>query len=95
MSGRPICNTEWATYQVEGTIDEDARWVNFGALQDAPGAGYFDEFRLSIEASPGQWEAVPLPNAGFENADWQDGKPEGWQKTSAFWLVNFHVEQSA
>ncbi len=95
MDGRPIRSTEWATYQVEGTIDEDALWFNFGALQDAPGTGYFDDFKLNVETEPGKWTDILLPNAGFENPNWEDGKPEGWQKTSAFWLANFQVEQSA
>ncbi len=94
MDDRPIRSTEWATYTIEGTVDEGAEMLNSGALQHAPGAGYFDEFRLSIEASPGQWEAIPLANAGFENTEWEDGKPEGWLG-KVFDFENFEVEQSA
>ena len=91
----PITSTGWATYTIEGIVDEGAAKLSIGAIQSAPGTGYFDDFKLSIEASPGQWEAVPLPNAGFENEKWEDGKLEGWQESNVFRFKNFQVEQSA
>ncbi|MCF8244174.1 MAG: hypothetical protein K9J37_03660 [Saprospiraceae bacterium] len=90
----PITSTDWATYTIEGMVDESATKLSIGIIQTTPGTGYFDDFKLSIETSPGKWESVPLLNAGFENADWQNGKPEGWLG-NVFDFENFEVEQSA
>lgn len=93
MKDRPIRNSEWATYQIEGKIDDNAEYFYFGGLLNVPVVALFDDFKLSIEQQPGQWESVFIPNGDFETEAWKNDQPLGWQGSSVFKLKNFEVKQ--
>ena len=66
MGDRPIKSSEWQTYTVEGTIDENSKTLNFGGLCLYNGKFYFDNFKLYIENDKGVLESVDVFNGGFE-----------------------------
>jgi hypothetical protein len=66
MASRPIRDPEWKPYAVEGTVAEDAANIAFGVMAMGPVTADFDAVELSVRGATGEWEAVPIPDAGFE-----------------------------
>ena len=79
MEDRPIRQTAWKTYSIEGKINDNADTIHIGSICVGNGHFYFDDFLLEIETTPGNWSAIPLVNAGFETNTISKGLPEGWQ----------------
>ena len=77
MFDRPVRDTVWKTYVLEGMFDRSAPYMGWGVLGYGNGTFYFDDFQLSVETEPGNWQIIPLVNANFE----QEGL-EPWQQTS-------------
>ena len=77
MNARPVRSQEWQTYTLEGRVEKDAPWLGFGFLSLHNGAFYYDDVRLSVEAEPGFWTPLPVPNGDFENESL-----DPWQQTS-------------
>lgn len=66
MQDRQIRIKEWKTYTLEGTMDENAEKINFGAMCLSNGKFYFDNFELFVENDKGELQKANLTNAGFE-----------------------------
>jgi len=71
MWKKPVRNTEWKTYTIEGDIDATATQLVFGALVQMNGKFYYDNFKLEIEKDK-KW--VTVYTADFEK------DMEGWVK---------------
>lgn len=76
MDNRPIKAKEWKAYEIAGTIDAEASFLNFGAFLVSEGKIWIDNFILEIEDN-GIWNKIPIPNSSFEQADTQ-----GWYAKS-------------
>jgi C-terminal processing protease CtpA/Prc len=79
MSDRPITESSWKTYQITGTVAEDATRIMLGGFLSGRGTAQFDSFRLQVRDSSGtEWTDVSLENAGFE-AGAAGESPTGWR----------------
>jgi pimeloyl-ACP methyl ester carboxylesterase len=67
MMDKPIRSNEWKTYSIEGKIAKDATRLFFGGLYNGKAQYFFDEFRLYVESSNGNWTEIELPDNGFES----------------------------
>ena|GEM_PF-4541910 len=74
MMDKPIRDSTWRVYAIEGYIDADAEYLAFGGLYSRQGRFYFDDFQLFVEDADGQLERIPVPSGGFEGdqvaTDW-------------------------
>jgi len=66
MMDKPIRNSQWQVYAIEGTIDQDAEFLAFGGLYSRRGRFYFDDFQLFVEDSDGILTRIPIPSGDFE-----------------------------
>jgi pimeloyl-ACP methyl ester carboxylesterase len=64
MWDKPIRNTEWKDYTIEGKIDSGAVMLAFGAICQYNGKFYYDDFRIEIETKKNHWEKIY--NENFE-----------------------------
>ena len=74
MADRPVSDSTWKTYTLQYAVDKKASWIAFGMLGFGSGTYYFDNMRLEVETSKGQWTAIPIPNGNFEQetlAPWE------------------------
>ena len=79
MGDRPITAPDWSTYQITGTVAEDATRIVLGAFLRGRGTAHFDAFQLQVrDSSGGAWTDVPLDNAGFEDGSAGES-PTGWR----------------
>jgi hypothetical protein len=78
MGNRPIREPEWQTYTIEGTVADDAENVAFGVMAMGAVTAGFDGVELSAKGTTGDWEPVPVQDAGFEAAEGEKG---GWFRT--------------
>lgn len=61
MSDRPILSEEWAVYEIEGRVSEDATRLTAGFLLNGVGAGWIDAASLEVvEETPVAPAAAPL-----------------------------------
>ena len=77
MADRPITDSTWQTYEITGTVAEDAEQIGIGAMLQGTGTAWFDDFQLHVKGDDGSWRPVPIENAGFE-APPRGGAPAGW-----------------
>ncbi len=77
MLDRPVRDSSWGKYTLEGIFDKKAPFLGFGGLGFNNGKFYFDDFQLSVEISKGKWEAVPIENGHFEME-----RLDAWEQTS-------------
>ena len=77
MDDRPITSDEWAMYEIEEPIADDASRIAFGGFLLGDGEARLDGFRLLVDDGSGSWTTVPVTNSGFENGS-ADGTPAGW-----------------
>jgi len=87
MRDKPIKSKDWKTVSIEGKIDKDAEYFSFGGLYYRKGIFFFDDFKLSVETSKGNFEEITIPNASFEadsqNLDWDNfRKNDGFKLSS-------------
>lgn len=66
MMDKPIRSGEWKVYTIDGRIDKDAGYLNFGGLYHRRGLFYFDDFKLWAEGQNGAMQEVPVAEGGFE-----------------------------
>ena len=78
MSDRPITKTEWAEYEVSGTVDDDAELITFGVMMFGKGSGLVDDAKFEIKDGD-DWTEVEIKNADFEQGE---TKPKGWFATA-------------
>jgi pimeloyl-ACP methyl ester carboxylesterase len=91
MIDKPIRTKNWETFKIEGKIDKDADNIVFGGLYNKKGIFYFDNFKLSIETTKGNFEEVKVFNAGFE----EDSLTKNWtpfQKQAGYAITNTKSE---
>jgi hypothetical protein len=67
MMDKPIKDSTWKVYTVQGKIDKNAKWLYFGGLYQHKGYFNFDDFQVFIETSHNKWQQLPLPDPGFED----------------------------
>lgn len=67
MMNKPIRVKDWKIFSIEGKVDKDAEYFAFGGLFSRKGIFYFDEFKLFIETTKGNFEQENLKNGNFEN----------------------------
>ena len=75
MGNRPIREPEWRPYAVEGPVADDAENVAFGVMAMGAVTADFDGVELAAKGATGDWEPVPVQDAGFEAPDGEKG---GW-----------------
>lgn len=80
---------QWRTFALAGTLPKAAVQLVITANVYLNGTFGYDDFKLEIASSRGQWQAVPLVNGDFEatRADSASGFPNGWRplyKVAAF-----------
>lgn len=66
MRNRQVRHRDWKTYTLESTVDQRAPFVGFGCNAFGAGNFYYDDLQLSVEAEPGKWKNIPIPNGNFE-----------------------------
>jgi pimeloyl-ACP methyl ester carboxylesterase len=85
MMDKPIRVKDWKIFSIEGKVDDDAEYFAFGGLYSRNGIFYFDDFKLSIETTKGNYEEVKIQNGNFESDSL--GSPWGFfQKRDGFVL---------
>ncbi|HOY07465.1 MAG TPA: hypothetical protein PLO67_18780 [Saprospiraceae bacterium] len=77
MFDRPVRDSSWEKYTLEGIFDKKAPFLGFGCLGFNNGNFYFDDFQLSVEVSKGTWNVIPVENGQFEMESL-----DGWDQTS-------------
>jgi peptidase S41-like protein len=75
MHDRPIRQTEWREYIVEGAVADDAANVAFGALASGSVTADFDAIELAV-ADGGDWKSLQIRDPGFEAPG--DARASGW-----------------
>lgn len=75
-------DSTWRTYACTGKLPATAAWFAVIANSYLNGTFGYDDFRLQIERSKGQWQDVPLINSDFNLArtDSTSGFPNGWRQ---------------
>lgn len=88
MLDRPILAEEWKEYEIEGSVDEDAVFIYFGAILRGNGQAWFDGFELLVMDENAEWQAIKINNPGFEEDEINE-KPRFWgaQSTGYFYKV--------
>lgn len=76
MDARPVQSPQWSRYEIVGDVAANATTINFGTMLLGSGKACFDDVKLEVEKE-GRWEAVPLPDPGYEQSKMGAG-PEGW-----------------
>jgi C-terminal processing protease CtpA/Prc len=77
MGDRPIQAHTWKTYEIKGTIADDAARITFGCYLPGTGKILVDDFQLLVKGGD-QWKPVEIKNAGFEE-NTEGEKPRGWE----------------
>jgi hypothetical protein len=60
MDGRPIQSSEWAPYDIIGTVDADAEYLNIGLMSIGRGRAWIDgvSFEIAPVSSPAETAAA-------------------------------------
>ena len=82
MADRPVSSETWDTYEISGTVDEDAENIVVGAFMRGSGVVYVDAIELSVSANGDSWTDIPIENAGFEIGTSKAELP-GWNTRSS------------
>lgn len=72
MQDRPITENTWKEYSIEGDIDEKALKLFIGGICFGAGKYYFDNFRLDVKKSDGEWTNLEVINGNFELDSFKD-----------------------
>ncbi|MBF9143180.1 alpha/beta fold hydrolase [Hymenobacter properus] len=72
---------QWRTFSLTGTLPKAAAQLVVNANVYLNGTFGYDDFKLEVAVSKGQWQPVPLLNGDFEatRADSANGFPNGWR----------------
>src|SRR5690606_27253102 len=66
MMDKPIRNSEWQVYAIEGTIDQDAEFLALGGLYSRRRRFYFDDFNLFVGIGDGTLSQITIPTGDYE-----------------------------
>ncbi len=68
MYERPVRDTAWREYVIEGTVATDATRIVFGALTSGAMSADVDAIELAVRSDLGTWSPLPIADASFEAA---------------------------
>jgi pimeloyl-ACP methyl ester carboxylesterase len=88
MLDKPVKSPQWQTYSIEGRIDKKGQYMLLGGLYERRGNFYFDDFQLQVETKKGNWQTIPLPDAGFEQASQPLSSPWQLQQSRPFFALS-------
>lgn len=77
MMDRPIADTAWREYVIEGPIADDATAIYFGAIAGGTIVD-IDDVKLSVRSKLGPWTALAIADGSFE-----DSTRSRWSMASA------------
>jgi hypothetical protein len=78
MQNRPVRDTAWREYVIEGSIDSDAERIVFGALSVGAMTVDVDAIELTVRDAAGNWTPLVIPDASFETP--ANGGGRGWSQ---------------
>ncbi|MES2331737.1 MAG: alpha/beta hydrolase [Bacteroidota bacterium] len=67
MTNRPVRTKDWKRYAIEGKLDTGAYQLVFGAICRYNGKFYYDDVKLDVETSKGEWKNIFTES--FENGN--------------------------
>jgi len=71
MFDKPITDSVWREYVIEGDIDAKAEKLVIGGLYFGFGKYYYDKFSVQIKPKGGSWVDISLKNPSFEKDSFQ------------------------
>lgn len=80
MQDRPVRDTTWREYVIEGPIASDAIRIAFGALSVGAMSADVDAIDISVRTGGGAWTPLVIPDANFEASP--DGGRSAWGQSS-------------
>ena len=86
MSDRPVRDTAWREYVIEGKVDADAVTIVFGALSAGMMPVDVDAIDLAVREGGGDWTALPVPDASFElkgSSPWLESSEAAFTRATA------------
>ncbi len=92
MEKRPIRSNEWKEYVIEGKIDSGSTHIKFGLLCTYNGKFYYDDVKLDVETSKGNWTNIFA--ADFENRN-NPFKPGNVDSNFNAQIINGQKKQGA
>ena len=69
MQDRPVRDTTWREYIIEGTIAADATRIVFGALGIGEMSLDVDAIEIDVRSAGGAWTPLAVRDAGFEESE--------------------------
>lgn len=66
MQNRPVRDTTWREYVIEGAVASDATQIVFGILTVGSMAVDVDAIEIATRDAAGKWTALAIPDASFE-----------------------------
>lgn len=78
MQNRPVRDTTWREYVIEGSIATDATQIAFGVLSVGSMSVDVDAIELAIRDPGGNWTPLAIPDASFEAQANTGGR--GWSQ---------------
>jgi hypothetical protein len=66
MQQNPVISNTWGNYELTGTIDTDAKYINLGCLLIGKGELYADDIKLFYKKGD-TWLEIPIKNNDFES----------------------------
>lgn len=94
MMASPIRNNQWKTYSIEGSIDSGATQLAFGALLEANGKFYYDNFKVEIEKGSNKWVTVYSDDFEKRTGNFKPGVSRGTTKSGQNTLYKAMVQQA-
>lgn len=82
MQNRPVRDTSWREYVIEGSIDADAAQIVFGVLSVGSMTVDVDAIEIATRDSSGNWTPLAIPDASFEAQANSAGR--GWSQNGGF-----------
>jgi hypothetical protein len=84
MQNRPVRDTAWREYVIEGSVADDATQIVFGVLSVGAMTVDVDAIEIATRDAAGNWIPIAVPDASFEAA--ANSSSRGWSQNvgSAF-----------
>ena len=67
MQDRPVRDTAWREYIIEGPVADDATQIWFGVLSTGSTTLDVDQVELAVRAEGGDWTPLDIPDASFDS----------------------------
>jgi hypothetical protein len=68
MSNRPIRDSDWKEYAIEGPVADDATSLAFGVMASGGVTADFETITLAVRGADGSWTPMAVDDGGFEAA---------------------------